>query len=134
MYDALKPGGMSTEVWNFIVEAWENGLSDREAAMRAMRETDFQITPYDIQKMVKENADIAQLKDFLSADITSQARLNIVNEIRDGNVAISKWYLERKAPDEFSSKAAVQFEGAVTPVSIEEKQEEMERFMRQFDE
>lgn len=131
-YGSMKPGGMPEEAWEAVIEAWENGLSDREASFRASKYSGVFIKESDIQEMVKGDADIAQLKDFLHADITSQARLNIVDEIRDGNVAISKWYLERKAPEEFSSKAALELAGSVVGVSVEDKQEEMERFLRQY--
>ena len=65
-------------------------------------------------------------------DILSQAKLNIADNIREGNVSTSKWYLERKAPDEFSSKAAVAFEGAVVGLTMEEKQAEIDKLLENF--
>ena len=134
MYDALRPGSIDPEVWDTLIEAWENGLSDREACLRAMRDSGIRIKESEIKKMLNENEDVAQLRDFLNADITSRARLNIVNEIRDGNASMSKWYLERKAPDEFSTKAAVQFEKAVVELSLDDKQIAMSEFMKQYEE
>lgn len=132
-YKRFKPKGMPYRVWEAIVTAWENGLSDREASFRASRDSDVYVTEQEIKEMCAGNPRIAQLKDFLHADITSRAKLNIVDEIREGNAAMSKWYLERKAPEEFSTKAAVSFENAVVELTMAEKQEAMEDFMSQFD-
>ena len=41
-----------------------------------------------------------QLKD----NPLKKARFNLVEDIEDGNVESSKWYLERKAKDEFSPR------------------------------
>ena len=131
-YKALKPKGVHANTWNAIIESWENGLSDREAAFRATKYSSMQIKESDIKKWMKDNPDIARLRDYLHSDLVSSARLNIAREISAGNTAISKWYLERKAADEFSTKSAVAFEGAVAELTIEEKQKKLEELMKEF--
>ena len=128
----IKPRGLKGETWRLVISAWENGLSDREAAFIASRDGNAYVTESDIKEWVATDPDIASLKDFLQNDILSQAKLNIADNIREGNVSTSKWYLERKAPDEFSSKAAVAFEGAVVGLTMEEKQAEIDKLLENF--
>lgn len=128
----LKPRGLKIVTWQIILNAWENGLSDREAAFLASKDGTAYVTEEDVKGWLAENADIASLKDFLQSDLLSNAKLNIADNIRNGNVATSKWYLERKAPDEFSSKAAVAFEGAVVGLTMEEKQAEIDKLLEGF--
>ena len=131
-YIGVKPNNVREKVWIAIVDAWENGLSDREASFRASRDSGVFVKESDIKQMLKDYPEVASLKDFLHADIVSNAKLNIAEQIRNGSVTTSKWYLERKAADEFSTKSAVAFEGATVELSIEEKREKMEEFMSGF--
>jgi hypothetical protein len=41
--------------------------------------------------------------------------------------------LERKASDEFSTKSAVAFEGAVVELSLDEKQKALEQLLETFE-
>ena len=49
------------------------------------------------------------------------------------NVKTARWYLERKAADEFSTKQAVAFEGAVIELSLEEKEKKLKELVEEFD-
>ena len=129
---SLKPKGMYDAVWREIIDAWENGLSDREAAFRASKNTGKYISEAQVKQMVESSPDIGSLKDHLHSEILTMAKLNIKKSLEAGNVGTSKWYLERKKPDEFSTKAAVAFEGAVVGLSLDEKKKEMDEFMSQF--
>lgn len=130
-YGGLRPKGVKISVWEEIIEAWENGLSDREAAFRASK-TGVDVTESDIKGWMKNNPDIVKLRDYLHSDLISVARLNIAEKIKDGDIAVSKWYLERKKADEFSTKGAIAFEGAVAELTLEDKQKELEKLMREF--
>lgn len=131
-YIGLKPEHVSSNAWALIIEAWENGLSDREAAFRASRFSNDHIKESDVKQWIRENPDIGDLRDYLHNEILSTAKLNIVNKMRNGDVSTSKWYLERKAADEFSTKAAVAFEKAAVELSLEDKERQMQEFMKQF--
>lgn len=131
-YKAIKPKGMPDKAWTEIITAWENGLSDREASFRASREADVYITETELKELVASDPRIADIRDFLHTDIVSQAKLNIAQSLREGSVSTSKWYLERKAADEFSTKAAVAFEGAVVELTMEEKQKEIDKLLEDF--
>lgn len=129
----IRPKWICEAAWREIINSWENGLSDREAAFRASRDSGQFIKEADLKREVEANEAIGMLRDHLHADITSEAKLNIKESIMEGNVSTSKWYLERKAADEFSTRAAVAFEGGVVELSIEERKEQMDAFMKQFE-
>lgn len=131
-YKQFKPVDMPDAAWAEIVYSWENGLSDREASFRASREGDVYITETQLKELVASNAEISGLRDFLRSALVSQAKLNIAESVNQGNVSTAKWLLERKAADEFSTKAAVAFEGAVVGLTMEEKQKELDQFLDSF--
>ena len=131
-YLKIKPPELNEAAWREVVSSWENGLSDREASFRASRDSGIFVTEAELKKIVARDKDVADLRDFLQPDIVSNAKLNIADSIREGSVATSKWYLERKAADEFSTKAAVAFEGAVVGLTMEEKQKELDKLLADF--
>lgn len=131
-YRGMCPKDVRPKVWKSVVEAWQNGLSDREAAFFASKDSDIAIKESDIKRWMKENPDIAELKDHLQTELLSISKLNVREAIENGDIRTSKWYLERKAAEEFSTKSAVAFEGAVVDLTIEEKERRMKEFMKQF--
>lgn len=131
-YGNLKPKDVDAEVWTIVVEAWENGLSDREASLLVSRKLGVYIKASDIAKWKKNNPDIAELKEFLEVAVRTDAKLNVSEAIRAGKTKVAQWYLERKAADEFSTKSAVAFEGAVVELSLEEKEKALKDLVEQF--
>ena len=131
-YMGLKPKEISNTAWRTIVEAWQNGLSDREAAFRASRNSKNFIKASDIQRWFRENPDIEELKLFLLDDLLSESKMTVADSIRCRDVRTAKWFLERKAPNEFSTKAAIAFEGAAVELTLEEKEKKMQEFMDGF--
>ena len=131
-YESLKPNNVDAEVWSTVVEAWENGLSDREAALMASRNSDEMIKASDIAMWKKKNPEIAELQAFLEVSLRADAKLNIKDAIKAGKTKVSQWYLERKAADEFSTKSAVAFEGAVVELSLEEKEKALKELVETF--
>lgn len=131
-YGNLKPKDVDAEVWTIVVEAWENGLSDREASLLVSRKLGVYIKASDIAKWKKDNPDIAELKEFLEVAVRTDAKLSVSEAIRAGKTKVAQWYLERKAADEFSTKSAVAFEGAVVELSLEEKEKALKDLVEQF--
>lgn len=128
-----KPKGIKDATWRAVIEAWENGLSDREAAFRASKREDADaITADDIRMWCKDDPKVGELRANLHSDLLSSAKLTVADALREGDVKTAKWYLERKAADEFSTKQAVAFEGAVIEVSLEEKEKALKELMEQF--
>lgn len=132
-YVAMKPAEVDDEAWRAVIEAWTNGLSDREAAFRASRYGDVHLTEADIKTWIKDNKDIAELKEYLHADLISEAKLTIADAIKNKDLKTVKWYLERKAANEFSTKAAVSFEGAVVELTLADKEKALDELMEKFD-
>lgn len=132
-YGNLKPNNVDAEVWSIVVEAWENGLSDREASLLVSRKLDKYVKASEISKWKKDNPDIAELQAFLEIAVRADAKLNVSQAIRAGKTKVAQWYLERKASDEFSTKSAVAFEGAVVELSLEDKEKALKELVETFD-
>lgn len=130
---ALKPKDVAEEAWIAVIEAWENGLSDREAAFRASREGNALFTASEIKGWIKENPEIGELRGYLQDDLISTAKMTVSKSLKKGDIKTAKWYLERKAADEFSTKSAVAFEGGVIELSLDEKEKALKELVEQFD-
>lgn len=127
-----KPEKVEAAVWEIVVEAWENGLSDREAAFRVAKILDIDLTADEIRKWCKDDPKVGELRASLQSDLLSSAKLTVADALREGDIKTAKWYLERKAADEFSTKQAVAFEGAVVELSLEEKERKLNEMVEKF--
>ena len=129
-----KPNGIKDATWRIVLEAWENGLSDREAAFRASKSNDADdIEAEDIRRWCKENGELAELRANLQSDLLSSAKITVADALKEGDVKTAKWYLERKAADEFSTKQAVALENAVVTLSLEEKEKALQELVDNFE-
>lgn len=128
---AYKPVDIDNATWMSIIDSWTNGLSDREAAFRASR-SGSKVTVKQLQEMKLQCSEIADLCEFLQTSLVTDSKLNIAEAIRRGDKSTSKWLLERKAPEEFSSKAALKVEAAVAELSMEDKEKQISELMAQF--
>ena len=131
-----KPKGIKDATWQYVVEAWENGLSDREAAFFASKHEDSdEITAENIRMWCKDMPEVGELRANLQSDLLSRAKIKIAESLGASDreaIRTARWYLERKAADEFSTKQAVAFEGAVVELSMEEKEKALKELMEQF--
>lgn len=110
-----------------IKRCWMNGASDIEASQVAgihyntlcgwLHGRDGNGTGK-IEGLLEE-------KELLKSKPSYKARTNIVGAIDEGDIETSKWYLERKNPDEFSTKSKQEIDVTSNGKSIEEKQQEM---------
>lgn len=82
------------------------GLSDREACLLA------NINPDTLYTYCNEHPEFSERKELLKERVKTRAKLNISNAIEDGDIDISKWYLERRDKD-FKVKQSVEHEGAI---------------------
>ena len=135
-FSKLKPNGIKDATWGYVIEAWENGLSDREAAFFASKNEDSdEITADDVRLWCKDDPEVGELRANLQSGLLSKAKIKIAESLdSDDREAIrtARWYLERKAADEFSTKQAVAFEGAVVELSLDEKEKALKEMMEQF--
>lgn len=132
-----KPKEIDAAVWEIVVEAWENGLSDKEAAFRVEKLLGTDLSADDIRQWCKDFPHVGELRANLLCSLLSDAKLNIAQDMRDPNskerMKTSRWYLERKAADEFSTKSAIAFEGAVVELSLEDKEKKLKELVEQFE-
>lgn len=131
-FDRIKPKELNDAAWEAIIEAWENGLSDREASFRASKISGQDITADDLRKWCKEDAELGELRANLQSELLSEAKLTVADALRGKDTRTARWYLERKAADEFSTKQAVAFEGAVIELSMDEKEKALKEKMAEF--
>lgn len=131
-----KPKGVDASVWETVVEAWENGLSDNEAAFRVQKLLGIDLKADEIRAWCKDYPEVGELRASLQNDLLTSAKLVIAETLRDpGNkeqVKTARWYAERKGANEFSTKQAVAFEGAVVELSLEEKEKALKELVEQF--
>lgn len=132
-YGNLKPKDVDAEVWAYVVEAWENGLSDVEAGSYASKKTHQMVKASEITSWRKKNPDVDELKAFLEVALRSESKMVVSDAIKAGKYKVAQWYLERKAADEFSTKSAVAFEGAVIELSLEEKEKALRDLVEKFE-
>ena len=129
----VKPKKVKDAVWSMVVEAWENGLSDREASFRVQKFLGEDLKADDIRQWCKDYPEVDELRANLRNDVLMNSKLVIAEAVKSGDIKTAKWYAERKGADEFSTKQAVAFEGAVIELSLEEKEKKLKELVEEFD-
>lgn len=131
-----KPKKIKDAVWSILVEAWENGLSDREASFRIEKLTGEEITADSIRQMCKDYPEVGELRANLLCDLLTTSKLVIAETLHGDDprekIKTARWYAERKGANEFSTKQAIAFEGAVVELSLEEKEKALKELMAEF--
>lgn len=93
-----RPTKITKEILEKLDNAFSLGHSDEEACLVA------QIDPQTLYNYCKKHPNYSSKKELLKNSPKIVARRNIVKDLNDGDVKTSKWYLERKAKDEFSNR------------------------------
>lgn len=96
-----RPPTINDNVLSKLVEAFSYGMTDAEACLYCG------ISEAAFYRYVKSHDDFRKQKELLKKSPTIKARLNIVDAIKCGDVDVSKWYVERKAREEFSTRSEV---------------------------
>lgn len=96
-----RPTKMTKVMIGKLEMLFAKGLSDREACLVA------EINPSTLYEYCKENPEFAERKEMLKDKPKIKAKMNVQEAIEAGDTDISKWYLERKAKDEFSTKQEI---------------------------
>lgn len=128
----LKPKNVDDKLWTTVVDAWENGLNDREAAYCATYELGEIIKTDTIKKWKKDDPRITELCVMLKDGLTALAKRNAKKLLKAEDDKTTRWYLEHRCPEEFSTKSAVAFEGAVEVLSLEEKEKALKEYVENF--
>ena len=103
-----RPTVMTPEMIGKLEILFAKGLSDREACQIA------DINPSTLYDYCNSNPEFAERKELLKEMPRARAKLNVAEAIEEKDIDISKWYLERKAKDEFSAKQEISADVSVT--------------------
>lgn len=133
-YLKFKPKEINELTWRIIVEAWENGLSHREVSLRLRKEekADY-LTAKELQDITIKYPEVGELYSALQLELTMVARLAVAESLKDKDTKTAKWWLERRVPEEFSTKSSLQFENAVIEVSVKDKEEALKQMIEKFE-
>lgn len=96
-----RPTVMTDEVIQKLEYAFMRGMTDREACLYA------NIATSTLYNYCNGNPSFLERKEDLKQHPTAKARLNVTEAIENGDADMSKWWLERKARDEFSTKQTI---------------------------
>lgn len=106
-----RPTVMTATMVGKLELLFAKGLSDREACLIV------DLSPSTLYDYCNANPEFAERKELLKEKTKTQAKLNIAEAIENKDIDVSKWYLERKAKDEFSTKQTIDAD-VTTDVSI----------------
>lgn len=113
-----RPSVMTPKTLKKLKEAFLMGYSDREACIYA------EIAPSTLYKYQEENPEFSEQKEQYKRNPVLKAKRTIFKNLKD--VKIAKWYLERKAKNEFGARtelSAGQPQNTnFQPISKEEKE------------
>lgn len=98
---AGRPNKITQDILAKLEDAFMKGHSDEEACLIA------EIDPSTLYRYCEKYPNFASKKEVLKKNVTLLARRNIYEKIKEGDVELSKWYLERRAKDEFSPKQII---------------------------
>lgn len=93
-----RPKKITESVLKKLEYGFMKGLTDEQCCNFA------DIAPQTLYNYCKEHPKFLERKEQLKNSPTVKAKLNIVEQIEKGDLDTSKWYLERKAKSEFSTK------------------------------
>lgn len=96
-----RPTVMTDAVIGKLEVLFAMGLSDREACLIA------DVNPSTLYEYCNKNPDFAERKELLKEKPKTKAKINLSKAIEAEDLDASKWYLERKAKDEFSTKQEI---------------------------
>ena len=99
--NAGRPTVMTESVVRKLEEGFLLSFSDSEACLFAG------ISTTSLYKYCVENPEFAERKELLKKKTGMKAKKNISEAINDGDEDLSRWWLERKCKDEFSTKQDV---------------------------
>lgn len=119
-----RPSVMTVDKLQKLELAFSAGCTDREACLFAG------IAMQTLYNYQAKNPDFAERKELLKESPKLKARFNIVKELELNNADISKWYLERKAKDEFSLKNEANIN--VTMEGLNDKEKALSDYMKGF--
>lgn len=104
-----RPTKITPQVVSLLADCLRQGMTVREACLQAVISHDAYYS------RLKSDQQFADIMARAQMQPTITARRVLVEQINAGNVSVSKWWLERKEPHEFSLRREI-----VTPEVEEE--------------
>lgn len=124
-----RPTVMTESTINKLEQGFMLGLTDREACLYA------DISHQTLYDYCKKYPEFTDRKEMLKEQPKMRAKMNIANDIDKGDISTSKWYLERKAKNEFSATQGIEHSGHIdTSGHLEEIQAYIAELMREEEE
>lgn len=93
-----RPTKMTSDTLAKLEQAFSLGCSDLEACIFA------DIHPTVLYRFQERNPEFRERKEMLKQKLVLKARAVVAEALKNGDENTAKWYLERKARDEFSTK------------------------------
>ncbi len=100
-----RPTIFTTEIIHKLEHAFSIGCTDLEACLYA------DVGKSALYNYQKDNPAFVERKEALKENPVLKARTAVIADIESGNVDTSKWLLERKKKDEFSTKQETKLSG-----------------------
>ena len=110
-----RPTVMTPEVVGKLEQAFSLGCSDIEACLFAG------ISKQALYDYQTKNPDYADRKAMLKEKLVLKARTVIAESLNKSDENTAKWYLERKAKDEFSTKVENEVSGKGVNIIVADK-------------
>lgn len=111
-----RPSRITPEILLKLETAFSLGLNDEQACLFADKLPLSTFYAY-----CKKHPKFQELKEVLKKRPEMNAKTNIAKALENGDVDLSKWYLERKCKDEFSVKQDIGLNGKLSvPVFVGE--------------
>lgn len=99
---------MTEKVIQKLERAFAYGLSDREACLWAG------IAPSTLYGYCKENPEFSERKELLKEKPKMKAKMVVAQRLNKNDLDTAKWYLERKASEEFGTKTTTEVTGSMS--------------------
>ena len=100
--DVWRPTVMTTDVVSKLEEGFAMWMTDIESCLYA------NISKKTLYRYIEGNTDFWHRKEELKNNLKMIAKTNLNKSIKDWDMLDTKWYLERKAKDEFSLRTEVE--------------------------
>ena len=100
--NAGRPTVMTPETVKKLEEGFLKGLTDAQCCLFVG------ISKQALYDYCNAHPEFTDRKELLKQQPSIRAKLNIVESIDSGDADVSKWYLERKNKDEFSTKQQIE--------------------------
>jgi hypothetical protein len=102
-----RPTVMTAEMVKKLEFGFLKGLTDEQCCLFAV------ISKQALYDYCHAHPEFTDRKELLKQQPSVQAKINIAEGIENGDADLSKWYLERKNKDEFSTKQDIGVSGSV---------------------